>query len=196
MRPDFRRAALTRRAKVALNLSHYRRIVSWLTLTPRSNNSSSMSRRLCWKRKYPRAIRLVPNASEAPDDAPTYLGAKLRLRARRSSRAVAFTPSRWRAASQLPATGFVSGIWPCVGSIFVLIASVAALAPWIGIAASFAIAAGVALTVTLFGLGAIGANRFISGRGIHLRTRLQATQRAVAIAGAGAIVCSARCRPR
>ncbi|WP_070106596.1 hypothetical protein [Burkholderia plantarii] len=143
----------------------------------------------------PRAIRLVPNASEAPDDAPAYLGAKLRLRARRSSRDVAFTPSRWRAASQLPATGFVSGIWPCVGSIFVLIASVAAHAPWIGIAASFAIAAGVALTVTLFGLGATGANRFVSGRGIHLRTRLQATQRAVAIAGAGAIVCSARCRP-
>ncbi|MBU9265393.1 hypothetical protein [Burkholderia gladioli] len=82
-----------------------------------------------------------------------------------------------------------------MGSIFVLIASVAAHAPWIGIAASFAIAAGVALTVTLFGLGAIGANRFISGRGIHLRTRLQATQRAVAIAGAGAIVCSAWCRP-
>ncbi|WP_244127670.1 hypothetical protein [Burkholderia gladioli] len=196
MRPDFRRAALTRRAKVALNLSHYRRIVSWLTLTPRSNNSSSMSRRLSWKRKYPRSIRLVPNASEAP-------GRRAHLSGREAAAACApvephrgVHSSRWRAASQQPATGFVSGIWPCVGSIFVLIASVAAHAPWIGIAASFAIAAGVALTVTLFGLGAIGANRFVSGRGIHLRTRVQATQRAVAIAGAGAIVCSARCRPR
>lgn len=90
--------------------------------------------------------------------------------------------------SQILATGFASGIRPCVGSIFVLIASVAAHAPWVGIAATFAIAAGVALTVTLFGLGAVGANRYIMARGFRLRSKIKAAQRVVAIAGALLIV--------
>ncbi|WP_414448693.1 nickel/cobalt transporter [Burkholderia sp. 22PA0099] len=136
----------------------------------------------------PVAIKLVPDARDTPDDAPAYLGAKLRVHARSSRRAMVANPSRWTVTLQILATGFASGVRPCVGSIFVLIASVAARAPWIGIAAAFAIAAGVAVTVTLFGLGAIGANRFIMGRGIRLRARLQTAQRVVGIAGAAAIV--------
>lgn len=136
----------------------------------------------------PGAIKLVPDQRDASDDAPAYLGAKLRMHARSSRRAMAASPSTWAVRLQILATGFASGVRPCVGSIFVLIASVAARAPWIGIAAAFAIAAGVAVTVTLFGLGAIGANRFVMGRGIRLRARLQTTQRVVGIVGAVAIV--------
>ncbi|MEK6348307.1 MAG: high frequency lysogenization protein HflD [Burkholderia sp.] len=139
----------------------------------------------------PGAIKLVPDERDAPDGddaAPAYLGAKLRVQARSSRRAMVANPSKWTVTLQILATGFASGVRPCVGSIFVLIASVAARAPWIGIAAAFAIAAGVAVTVTLFGLGAIGANRFIMGRGVRLRARLQTAQRVVGIAGAVAIV--------
>ncbi len=56
--PAFPRATLSRWAKAAPNLSHRRRIVSWLTITPRSNSSSSMSRRLGWKRIYQRSAWL------------------------------------------------------------------------------------------------------------------------------------------
>ena len=48
-----RRAVLMRCAKPAPNLSHQHRIVSYVTVTPRSKSSSSMSRRLNWKRKIP-----------------------------------------------------------------------------------------------------------------------------------------------
>ncbi|MBN3726948.1 nickel/cobalt transporter [Burkholderia sp. Ac-20379] len=140
----------------------------------------------------PGALKLVPDRRDerdgSDDDAPAYLGAKLRVHARSSRRTMVASPSKWTVTLQILATGFASGVRPCVGSIFVLIASVAARAPWIGIAAAFAIAAGVAVTVTLFGLGAIGANRFVMGRGIRLRARLQTAQRAVGIAGAVAIV--------
>ncbi|MCQ0034019.1 high frequency lysogenization protein HflD [Burkholderia glumae] len=140
----------------------------------------------------PGAARLVPDARdigrESDGNTPAYLGAKLRVHARSSRRAMVANPSTWTVTLQILATGFASGVRPCVGSIFVLIASVTARAPWIGIAAAFAIAAGVAVTVTLFGLGAIGANRFVMGRGIRLRARLQTAQRVVGIAGAAAIV--------
>src|SRR5471032_3548747 len=51
--PGLRRAAFTRWAKPLPNLSHQHRIVSYVTVTPRSKSSSSMSRRLNWKRKIP-----------------------------------------------------------------------------------------------------------------------------------------------
>lgn len=136
----------------------------------------------------PRTLKLVPAEREASDDTPAYLGTKLQLHARASRGAASVDPSKWSVMMQILATGFASGIRPCVGSIFVLVASVAAHAPWVGIAATFAIAAGVALTVTLFGLGAIGANRFVMNRSIRMRSRMQTTQRVLAIAGASAIV--------
>jgi ABC-type nickel/cobalt efflux system permease component RcnA len=107
---------------------------------------------------------------------------------RQSGSTTRFGRSKISVTSQILATGFASGVRPCVGSIFVLIASVAAHAPWIGIAATFAIGAGVAVTVTLFGLGAVGANRFVMARSFRLRSRIEATKRVVAVTGALVIV--------
>ncbi|WP_109480455.1 high frequency lysogenization protein HflD [Paraburkholderia sp. C35] len=148
---------------------------------------STLARRDCCV--DPRALKLVPaERASASEDEPAYLGAKLQLRARDSGQSKLFGRVRVSVTSQILATGFASGVRPCVGSIFVLIASVAAHAPWVGIAATFAIGAGVAVTVTLFGLSAIGANRFFMGRSGHLRARFDATRRVVAIAGALVIV--------
>ncbi|ALL71153.1 putative membrane protein (plasmid) [Paraburkholderia caribensis MBA4] len=141
----------------------------------------------------PRALKLVPAerlaaSSPTSEHEPAYLGTKLQLHMRQSGGATRFGTSRFSATSQILATGFASGVRPCVGSIFVLIASVAAHAPWIGIAATFAIGAGVAVTVSLFGLGAVGANRFIMARSFRLRARIETTRRVVAITGALVIV--------
>ncbi|QGZ65930.1 nickel/cobalt transporter [Paraburkholderia acidisoli] len=136
----------------------------------------------------PRTLKLVPEERDAAPEQPAYLGAKLRVHTRAARGTFTARQSKFAVVAQILATGFASGIRPCVGSIFVLVAAVAAHAPWVGIAATFAIAAGVAVTVSLFGLGAMGVNRFVMGRGIRLRARLQATQRAVAIVGALAIV--------
>ncbi|WP_227246852.1 nickel/cobalt transporter [Paraburkholderia caribensis] len=140
-----------------------------------------------------RALKLVPAerqaaASPTSEHEPAYLGTKLQLHTRQSGGATRFGTSKFSATSQILATGFASGVRPCVGSIFVLIASVAAHAPWIGIAATFAIGAGVAVTVSLFGLSAVGANRFIMARSFRLRARIETTRRVVAITGALVIV--------
>ncbi|MDR6384541.1 nickel/cobalt transporter [Paraburkholderia caribensis] len=140
-----------------------------------------------------RALKLVPAerqaaASPTSEHEPAYLGTKLQLHMRQSGGATRFGTSKFSATSQILATGFASGVRPCVGSIFVLIASVAAHAPWIGIAATFAIGGGVAVTVSLFGLSAVGANRFIMARSFRLRARIETTRRVVAITGALVIV--------
>jgi ABC-type nickel/cobalt efflux system permease component RcnA len=140
-----------------------------------------------------RALKLMPAerqaaASPTSEHEPAYLGTKLQLHMRQSGGATRFGTSKFSATSQILATGFASGVRPCVGSIFVLIASVAAHAPWIGIAATFAIGAGVAVTVSLFGLSAVGANRFIMARSFRLRARIETTRRVVAITGALVIV--------
>jgi len=151
---------------------------------------STLARRDCCAN--PAALKLVPDQRSASTDTSredaSYLGAKLRLHAAPSAGMSRFGRSNRPVTSQILATGFASGVRPCVGSIFVLIASVAAHAPWVGIAATFAIGAGVALTVTLFGLGAVGANRFIIGRSFRLRSKLQAAQRIAALTGASLIV--------
>jgi ABC-type nickel/cobalt efflux system permease component RcnA len=127
-------------------------------------------------------------SSQTSEHEPAYLGTKLQLHMRQSGSTTRFGRSKISVTSQILATGFASGVRPCVGSIFVLIASVAAHAPWIGIAATFAIGAGVAVTVTLFGLGAVGANRFVMARSFRLRSRIEATKRVVAVTGALVIV--------
>lgn len=143
----------------------------------------------------PGTLKLVPDERSiksakvaAPLDEPAYLGRKLQFHARRSARSSMFARTKRSATSQILATGFASGLRPCVGSIFVLIAAIAAHTPFVGIAATFAIGAGVALTVTLFGLGAVGANRLISARGIRIRSKMKTAQRVFSIAGALAIV--------
>jgi nickel/cobalt transporter (NicO) family protein len=152
---------------------------------------STLARRDCCDE--PGALKLVPDersiaSSASSSDEPAYLGRKLQLHARRSAGSKRFARAKFSSASQILATGLASGVRPCVGSIFVLIAAVAAHTPWVGIAATFAIGAGVALTVTLFGLGAVGANRLISARGIRIRSRIKTAQRVLAVAGALVIV--------
>ncbi|WGS40708.1 high frequency lysogenization protein HflD [Burkholderia sp. JSH-S8] len=114
----------------------------------------------------PSALELVPkgrrmtSSSTASSINEPYLGAKRVLH----GRARVCVPADASAFSQAVATGFAAGVRPCVGAIFVLIGSVAARAPSIGIAATFAMAAGVALTVTLVGLGAVGASKLLTKR--------------------------------
>ncbi|HBS21281.1 MAG TPA: high frequency lysogenization protein HflD [Thalassospira sp.] len=64
----------------------------------------------------------------------------------------AITKSRW----QMIAGGIVVGLRPCTGSILVLLFTLANGLFLIGIASAFAMAAGVALTISLIGLAAIG----------------------------------------
>ncbi|HTJ93375.1 MAG TPA: high frequency lysogenization protein HflD [Pararobbsia sp.] len=98
--------------------------------------------------------------------------------------------TRMRASTpgQILATGIAAGVRPCVGAIFVLVASVAAHVPWVGIASTFAMAAGVAITVTVVGLSGVGANRLIAKSSLHHQRRLQTLQRALAISGAVVII--------
>lgn len=62
------------------------------------------------------------------------------------------TKSRW----QMIASGVVVGLRPCTGSILVLLFTLANGLFLIGVASAFAMAAGVALTISLIGLAAIG----------------------------------------
>jgi hypothetical protein len=45
-------------------ISHQHRIVSYVTITPRSKSNSSMSRKLNWKRKYQRTAQLMTPAGK------------------------------------------------------------------------------------------------------------------------------------
>ncbi|MFC0574528.1 nickel/cobalt transporter [Paraburkholderia solisilvae] len=134
----------------------------------------------------PSVLKLVPKSRRmrsliaASPDGGSYLGAQLALRG--STRK--FTPSGTSMFSQMIATGFAAGVRPCVGAIFVLIGSIAARVPSIGIAATFAMAAGVAVTVTLVGLGAVHTNRLLTKGANHVRN----AQRWIAACGALLIV--------
>lgn len=158
---------------------------------------TSLTRRDCCF--DPTAIELVPKGPLPRESGEiSYLGAKLSQQRTRNqrrgllSRSVPVTADGASANSspwtQLLATGFAAGVRPCAGAIFVLVASVGAHVPSIGIAATFAMAAGVALTVTLVGLGSVGANRLLVARSLRYRSRVRSAQRFVAIAGATLIV--------
>jgi len=79
------------------------------------------------------------------------------------------------------------GFRPCSGAILVLLFTLANGLLWVGIAATMAMALGVALTISGIGLSALGLNRLLESRfgdsavGAWLR-------RALAVAGAGAIL--------
>ncbi len=104
-----------------------------------------------------------------------------------SRMSIAFARLRMSTLGQLIATGIATGVRPCAGAIFVLVASVAAHAPWIGVASTLAMGLGVAITVSIVALVGVGANRLISRSQRH-RYRLQAAQRVFAIGGAVLIV--------
>jgi nickel/cobalt transporter (NicO) family protein len=141
----------------------------------------------------PGAVELVPKKRratrlpvESTQEEAAYLGAKLTLRSR--GRGLGRVPASKSTFLQIFGTGLAAGVRPCVGSIFVLVASVAARVPWVGVAASFAMAAGVAVTVTLVGLGAVGANRMLLMHASRYRSRVQKVQRVFAMSGALLIV--------
>ncbi|MCC9625950.1 high frequency lysogenization protein HflD [Thalassospira sp. MA62] len=91
--------------------------------------------------------------------------------------------NRW----QMITSGIVAGLRPCTGSILVLLFTLANGLFLIGVASAFAMAAGVALTISLIGLAAIGVRTGTQ----HLFTLSESTssilRRAVGLTGAGII---------
>lgn len=62
------------------------------------------------------------------------------------------------------AVGMISGVRPCTGSILVLLFSVANGVFILGVVAAFMMAAGVAITISVLGIGAIVLRRSVAGR--------------------------------
>ncbi|GGP25253.1 nickel/cobalt transporter [Silvimonas amylolytica] len=85
----------------------------------------------------------------------------------------------WR---QMALAGAAVGLRPCTGAILVLIFCLANGIFLTGVVSTFAMAAGVAITVSLISLGAMGVNRLAPAHG-HRR----GWQRGLSWAGAGAI---------
>ncbi|GGP23256.1 nickel/cobalt transporter [Silvimonas iriomotensis] len=85
----------------------------------------------------------------------------------------------WR---QMALAGAAVGLRPCTGAILVLIFCLANGIFLTGVLSTFAMAAGVAITVSLISLGAMGVNRLAPAHG-----RRSGWQRGLSWAGAGAI---------
>lgn len=80
------------------------------------------------------------------------------------------------------------GFRPCSGAILVLLFCVANSMIWVGVAATFAMALGVGLTVSGIGLSALGLNRLLERR-VSQESRLgRLLRRVLGLAGAGAIL--------
>ncbi len=78
------------------------------------------------------------------------------------------------------------GFRPCSGAILVLLFTLANGMLWVGVAATFAMAAGVGLTVSGIGLSALGLNRLL-GRGAARSRHGETLRKALSLAGAAAI---------
>jgi ABC-type nickel/cobalt efflux system permease component RcnA len=89
------------------------------------------------------------------------------------------TARNWR---QMALAGAAVGLRPCTGAILVLIFCLANGIFLTGVLSTFAMAAGVAITVSLISLGAMGVNRLAPAHG-----RRSGWQRGLSWAGAGAI---------
>jgi len=79
------------------------------------------------------------------------------------------------------------GLRPCTGALLVLLFTFANDMVAIGIAATLAMAAGVAITVAAIGLGALGLNRLIE-RSFGASPRADLLRRILAMAGAGLVL--------
>lgn len=79
------------------------------------------------------------------------------------------------------------GFRPCSGAILVLLFTLANGLFWAGIAATFAMAAGVGLTVSGIGLSALGLNRLLD-RGANRSRHGETLRKALSLAGAAAII--------
>lgn len=98
----------------------------------------------------------------------------------------AFGPMCARLA-QIGLLGLAAGMRPCVGAIFALVTSLGAHAIGAGIGATFAMAAGVAMTVTLFGIGSVGTHRILARVALRYRVHARRAGRVIAIGGVLAI---------
>ena len=79
---------------------------------------------------------------------------------------LARTAARWLGPQgEVIAIGMVSGVRPCTGSILVLLFAVANGVFILGIIASFMMAAGVAITISALGIGAIVLRKSVAGDG-------------------------------
>ena len=88
---------------------------------------------------------------------------------------LARTAERWLGPQgEVIAIGMVSGVRPCTGSILVLLFAAANGVFLLGIIASFMMAAGVAITISALGIGAIVLRRFISGDDAEKTTPVRA----------------------
>lgn len=103
------------------------------------------------------------------------------------SRATRDDASRSR-LRQILMLGLAAGARPCVGAIFALVTAMAVGATAAGVAATCAMAAGVATTVALIGLGSIGANRTLARLALRYRFRSTGVQRALAVGAICAIL--------
>ncbi|WP_277183207.1 nickel/cobalt transporter [Caballeronia sp. BR00000012568055] len=100
-----------------------------------------------------------------------YLGSKLAMHRRGARQSILLT-------------GLAVGIRPCAGSIFVLVAGLDQGAFGVGIISTFAMSAGVALTICAIGLASRGINRTFAAKS----ARFDSLRRRVALGGAGVIV--------
>lgn len=78
------------------------------------------------------------------------------------------------------------GFRPCSGAILVLLFTLANGIFWIGIAATLAMAVGVALTVSGIGLSALGLNRLLDRSAVH-SVHAERIRKGLALAGASVI---------
>lgn len=97
------------------------------------------------------------------------------------------TPSTARNRWQMIASGIVVGLRPCTGSILVLLFTLANGLFLIGVAAAFAMAIGVALTISLIGLAAIGIRTGTQHLFSVSETTSGILRRTIGLTGAGLI---------
>ncbi len=85
------------------------------------------------------------------------------------------------------AIGMVSGLRPCTGSILVLLFAVANGVFLLGVVASFMMAAGVAITISALGIGAIVLRQSVAGGDVDSSPLRAFFSRALSIAGSLAV---------
>ena len=101
---------------------------------------------------------------------------------------LAKTAARWLGPQgEVIAIGMVSGVRPCTGSILVLLFAVANGVFLLGIIASFMMAAGVAITISVLGIGAIVLRKSVAGDGEETSPTRDLLGKSLSLAGSLAV---------
>ena len=101
---------------------------------------------------------------------------------------LAKTAARWLGPQgEVIAIGMVSGVRPCTGSILVLLFAVANGVFLLGIIASFMMAAGVAITISVLGIGAIVLRKSVAGDGAETSPTRAWLGKSLSLAGSLAV---------